>query len=278
MYFRISYIFLFFSRKEMNDGNSTIIVDTNPWQVDSIQDFLCFKCPECVFNSKEESCFQKHAINCHPLSFVLFGEEDKEIVCELKDNYDYIIDDSSYNETFNKISELWENSNTSCPEETSEEMFENEYKEVIFEFSDVNQKIADEKNENDNNYETLNKNSKLSENSTRFHEETSKENLENEHMQLIMKFEDVDDKNPEKESFDIAKESKKQKDIILKENDRNKYNYETKISKKSGMCSVNICGNKKSNSNKNVFHFPQGYRDRYNLIDSQHKKKNCDVF
>ena len=227
----ISYIFLFFSRRKMDIDNSTIILDTNPWQVDSIQDFLFLKCPECAFYDKEEDCFQKHAINCHPLSFVLFGEENEEKVFELKENDNYIMDDSSYNETFNKISELWENSNTSCPEETSEEFFENEYKKV---FVEVNQEIADDKNENDNyiinddyNYDTLNINSELFESSTRFQEEISKENFENEHMQVIMKLENVDDKNPKKESFEMAKESNHQKEIKLKENDNTKHNYET---------------------------------------------------
>ena len=52
----------------------------NPWYVDSIQSFLCFKCPECFYDSKEKEEFQEHALENHPLSFVLFGkifEEDE---------------------------------------------------------------------------------------------------------------------------------------------------------------------------------------------------------
>ena len=40
----------------------------------SIQSFACLKCPECDFNTKEETFFQDHAVEKHPLSFVLFGK------------------------------------------------------------------------------------------------------------------------------------------------------------------------------------------------------------
>ena len=33
----------------------------NPWQVESIQDFSCLKCPECSFDTKEENLFENHA-------------------------------------------------------------------------------------------------------------------------------------------------------------------------------------------------------------------------
>jgi len=45
----------------------------NPWYVDSIEAFACLKCPECVFNTKENKVFQNHAVEKHPLSHVLFG-------------------------------------------------------------------------------------------------------------------------------------------------------------------------------------------------------------
>ena len=50
----------------------------NPWQVDSIQDFYFLKCPECLFDTQKEEFFQDHAIENHPLSFVLFGKKIKE--------------------------------------------------------------------------------------------------------------------------------------------------------------------------------------------------------
>ena len=50
-------------------------MDENPWQVDSIHAFYFLKCPECIFNTNEEFTFQEHAIENHPLSFVLFQKD-----------------------------------------------------------------------------------------------------------------------------------------------------------------------------------------------------------
>ena len=50
----------------------------NPWQVDSVQAFSFLKCPECTFEIQEEHYFQVHAVENHPLSFVLFGKRIKE--------------------------------------------------------------------------------------------------------------------------------------------------------------------------------------------------------
>ena len=49
-------------------------MDGNPWQVDSLQDFLYMKCPECTFDTQEEESFEHHALENHPLSIVFFGE------------------------------------------------------------------------------------------------------------------------------------------------------------------------------------------------------------
>ena len=45
----------------------------NPWAVDSVQAFSCLKCPECPFNTNQETFFQAHAVEKHPLSIALFG-------------------------------------------------------------------------------------------------------------------------------------------------------------------------------------------------------------
>ena len=47
----------------------------NPWQVDSVRDFCCIKCPECEYFTKEETLFENHATQNHPLSFVLFDKK-----------------------------------------------------------------------------------------------------------------------------------------------------------------------------------------------------------
>ena len=68
-------------------------VATNPWEVESLQDFLFLKCPECTFDTKEEDFFQIHAVDNHPLSYVLFGETYKEENFEIdNDNVEYDIE------------------------------------------------------------------------------------------------------------------------------------------------------------------------------------------
>merc|ERR1712008_450371 len=53
-------------------------ISFNPWQVDSIQEFYVLKCPECTFIHQEESSFQEHAVENHPLSAVFFGKKTEE--------------------------------------------------------------------------------------------------------------------------------------------------------------------------------------------------------
>jgi hypothetical protein len=47
-------------------------MNSNPWNVESIDEFSYFNCPECTFHSKEKTYFQDHATRNHPLSSVLF--------------------------------------------------------------------------------------------------------------------------------------------------------------------------------------------------------------
>ena len=68
----------------------------NPWQVDSIQAFSFLKCPECLFDTKEEVNFQKHAIGNHPLSIVFFDskiEDDQNEYCESKEDVGLVYTD-----------------------------------------------------------------------------------------------------------------------------------------------------------------------------------------
>ena len=54
-------------------------MESNPWQVDSIDIFYWLKCPECMFFSQEELDFKDHAMGNHPRSYTLFGNfEDDE--------------------------------------------------------------------------------------------------------------------------------------------------------------------------------------------------------
>ena len=48
-------------------------METNPWQVECVEVFSHFICPECPFLTKEKGFFQDHAQEHHPLSCALFG-------------------------------------------------------------------------------------------------------------------------------------------------------------------------------------------------------------
>ena len=72
----------------------------NPWQVGSIESFTYLKCPECVFDTKEKTCFQNHAIENHPLSHVLFGKKGNNSTIL---NFDPNGFNSEYNEKSEKL-------------------------------------------------------------------------------------------------------------------------------------------------------------------------------
>ena len=74
-----------YTRKRSLNQNMKI-VQKNPWNVESIQDFSCLKCPECAFFTKEENYFENHAIKKHLLSAVFFDEKSShEIEDKVKD-------------------------------------------------------------------------------------------------------------------------------------------------------------------------------------------------
>ena len=54
-----------------------MMMNSNPWNVGSIDEFSYFNCPECTFHAKEKTNFQDHAENNHPLSSVLFCKPTK---------------------------------------------------------------------------------------------------------------------------------------------------------------------------------------------------------
>ena len=55
-------------------------MNSNPWNVGSINEFSYFNCPECTFHTKEDKNFQDHATRNHPLSSVLFCKGSKVII------------------------------------------------------------------------------------------------------------------------------------------------------------------------------------------------------
>jgi uncharacterized C2H2 Zn-finger protein len=49
-------------------------MEINPWNVESIDTFSYFKCPECSFLSQVKKYFEDHAVKNHHLSAVLFDK------------------------------------------------------------------------------------------------------------------------------------------------------------------------------------------------------------
>ena len=59
------------------------MMNLNPWNVASIEEFSYLNCPECDFHTKEKKNFQDHATKNHPLSAVLFSKEVISFLNEL---------------------------------------------------------------------------------------------------------------------------------------------------------------------------------------------------
>ena len=64
------------------------MMNSNPWNVGSIDDFSYFNCPECTFHTKEKTNFQDHAENNHPLSSVLFCKPTKVTTFSNRNQFD----------------------------------------------------------------------------------------------------------------------------------------------------------------------------------------------
>ena len=45
----------------------------NPWNVDTLEKFLFFCCPECDLKDHSKENFVKHALNHHPLAHECLG-------------------------------------------------------------------------------------------------------------------------------------------------------------------------------------------------------------
>ena len=135
------------------------MMSNNPWLVESVLAFSYLKCPECEFDSKEVSSFQDHAVENHPLSFVLFGENTErydtfismEPDCELKESSEDVnfSENSATKFNFTNVSIKQEELSDSCPEYDK-----NRNTETNEELSDVSLVVEDEDYEEDANDET----------------------------------------------------------------------------------------------------------------------------
>ena len=114
-------------------------MDDNPWLVDSIHSFSFFKCPECIFDSKEEENFHDHAIQNHPLSFVFFGKPGVEMITEEKST-----DFPEKIEVLENSFEFEDNESSFEMEEYNENSFEAKYNEDSFEDTEMKTDVKKE--------------------------------------------------------------------------------------------------------------------------------------
>ena len=96
----------------------------NPWQVDSIEAFHCLMCPECIFITKEKNVFEKHAVDNHPLSRVLFGLSNDN-------RYDFIEDTETKSESLQNISGIALNSKSNVEAHLVEDSNKISYENAI---------------------------------------------------------------------------------------------------------------------------------------------------
>ena len=102
----------------------------NPWQVESIQAFYFLKCPECTFTNKEESDFQTHAIENHPLSATFF--EKSNLTIQEIGTLDGSNKNSESSDSFIEIKEeVFETGNDYENLENSKEIFQTENNSIV---------------------------------------------------------------------------------------------------------------------------------------------------
>lgn len=67
---------------------------SNPWDVDSLEAFTFFCCPECDYKSRESMLFEGHALKNHPMSFTFFGGQEEDYLEEDSDDKSRLYFDS----------------------------------------------------------------------------------------------------------------------------------------------------------------------------------------
>ena len=61
-------------------------MSSNPWDVSSLDELLVFRCPECIFHTRERNDFIEHAKKKHTLSFGFFGSRNEKKFHEIMSN------------------------------------------------------------------------------------------------------------------------------------------------------------------------------------------------
>ena len=154
-------------------------MDDNPWLVDSIHSFSVFKCPECIFDSKEEENFHNHSIQNHPLSLVFFGKPGVEMIkkeksTDLPEKIEVL--ENSFEVEDNESSFEMEYNENSFEVEYNEDSFQmkTNVKKEIFEGFDAHDKVGIDyiKSQDFNNYDIKSKTFRIT---TEYRAENKKE-------------------------------------------------------------------------------------------------------
>ena len=128
----------------------------NPWDVDSIEVFSTLKCPECIFDSQEEDIFRLHAVENHPMSFVLFGkkikdEEENENTENIRENK-YENDENNYHDDYQDNGDNFDN-NEDDNYDNENGQPENLFLASMYEDTDlVKQELSEENSKDDPDY------------------------------------------------------------------------------------------------------------------------------
>ena len=122
-------------------------MESNPWQVNSIQAFNCLKCPECMFFSQEELDFKAHAMKNHPMSNSFFNkfESNSFIDPGIKEELSDTISKGNCDLNFSGIKD-------ECLEVNSETVFAENLDHVKEEYL---KETNDSKDQNDSDYDPL---------------------------------------------------------------------------------------------------------------------------
>ena len=200
----------------------------NPWNVDSIEAFTFLKCPECLFDTKEETHFLEHAFENHPMSSVFFGKRLKEEYnSNIEGNESYVEDDY----------DNFKSENFCIDSNTVSNLVEQKLKEESIEKNDVSwDDIAED------NYENY-KNESLSQvKIENFEEKTNQENLSN--ITQRQSFYNENDFSSETEIRRKVKSDGKKQNSILRKSLKQSFDYEPNFAseiEKNGSYQCSMC-------------------------------------
>ena len=116
-------------------------MESNPWQVNSIDAFNCLKCPECMFFSQAEIDFKDHAMKNHPLSNAFFDKFELNSFIEIKEELCDTISENNCDLNFSGI---------------KDEYLEEKNETVFAENLDIKEEYSKEpSNQKDSDYDPL---------------------------------------------------------------------------------------------------------------------------